>query len=128
MRREIVWLAVAFGVGFFAIGIPYWTVPYGKVELPNTLIGLGLAVSALASLALTATRAARVRLAALVAGASAPAAVMLRVIVDCLRDPTSHNLWPFEIVLAGGVGLMASISGALAGAVFARLRGGSVKS
>ena len=29
--------------------------------------------------------------------------VVLRLIVGVLRDPTSHNLWPFEIVMAGGL-------------------------
>ncbi len=34
--------------------------------------------------------------------AGAMAFVILRLIVDTARDPTSHNLWPFEIVMAGG--------------------------
>lgn len=37
--------------------------------------------------------------------AAAPAAVMafivLRIIIDGVRDPTSHNLWPFEILMMG---------------------------
>ena len=41
--------------------------------------------------------------------AAVPAVVMafvvLRIIVDTARDPTSHNLWPFEIVMFGGVSL-----------------------
>jgi hypothetical protein len=28
-----------------------------------------------------------------------------RIVLDTARDPTSHNLWPFEIVIAGGAGL-----------------------
>ena len=31
--------------------------------------------------------------------------VVLRIVVDVLLDPTSHNLWPFEIIIWGGVGL-----------------------
>ena len=27
--------------------------------------------------------------------------VVLRIVIDLARDPTSHNLWPLEIVLAG---------------------------
>ncbi len=27
--------------------------------------------------------------------------VVLRIIVDTVRDPTSHNLWPFEILICG---------------------------
>jgi hypothetical protein len=41
--------------------------------------------------------------------ASVPAAligfVVLRIIVDTARDPTSHNLWPFEILQFGAVAL-----------------------
>jgi hypothetical protein len=29
--------------------------------------------------------------------------VALRIIVDTARDPTSHNLWPFEIIIYGAV-------------------------
>ena len=40
------------------------------------------------------------------AGAAVPVAIMafvvLRIVVDTARDPTSHNLWPFEIVMWGG--------------------------
>jgi len=28
--------------------------------------------------------------------------VVLRIVVDTARDPTSHNLWPFEVVMWGG--------------------------
>jgi len=38
--------------------------------------------------------------------ATVPAFVMAfvvgRIIVDTARDPTSHNLWPFEILIWGG--------------------------
>jgi hypothetical protein len=38
--------------------------------------------------------------------AALPAAIMafvsLRLVVDTAHDPTSHNLWPFEILMAGG--------------------------
>jgi hypothetical protein len=43
-------------------------------------------------------------------GAALPAAavgfVILRIIVDTARDPTSHNLWPFEIVTFGAAALV----------------------
>ena len=36
-----------------------------------------------------------------------PAAIMafvvLRIVIDTSRDPTSHNLWPFEILMAGAL-------------------------
>ena len=43
-------------------------------------------------------------------GAVVPFAVMAfvvaRIVVDTSRDPTSHNLWPFEIVYSGAAGLV----------------------
>jgi hypothetical protein len=32
---------------------------------------------------------------------------LARIVVDTARDPTSHNLWPFEILMVGGAGLAA---------------------
>lgn len=31
------WLVAAFVISFFAVGVPYWQIPYAKVSLPNTL-------------------------------------------------------------------------------------------
>jgi len=31
--------------------------------------------------------------------------VALRIVVDVRRDPTSHNLWPFEVTMWSGLGL-----------------------
>ncbi|HEY3179706.1 MAG TPA: hypothetical protein VGL25_12580 [Casimicrobiaceae bacterium] len=31
--------------------------------------------------------------------------VALRIIIDTARDPTSHNLWPFEIIMFGTIAL-----------------------
>ena len=43
--------------------------------------------------------------------AAAPAVVVgfvvLRIVIDTALDPTSHNLWPFEIVMAGGMSFLA---------------------
>ena len=45
------------------------------------------------------------RLSALIP-AAVVAFVVLRIVVDAWRDPTSHNLWPFEILLWAGLGLV----------------------
>lgn len=41
------------------------------------------------------------------------AAVLLVVVIDSWRDPSSHNLWPFEIALWCGAGLV--VLGVVAG-------------
>ena len=47
-----------------------------------------------------------------------PVAVMAfvvgRIVVDTSRDPTSHNLWPFEILYSGAAGLALIVVLALA--------------
>lgn len=40
--------------------------------------------------------------------------VVVRIVIDTSRDPTSHNLWPFEIVYSGAAGLALIIVLALA--------------
>lgn len=46
--------------------------------------------------------------------AAVPAALMvfvvLRIVLDTARDPTSHNLWPFEIIMAGALSAAAMLA------------------
>ena len=35
--------------------------------------------------------------------------VVLRIVVDTALDPTSHNLWPLEIIMFGGASLLAML-------------------
>ena len=51
-------------------------------------------------------------------GMTLPAAVMIRVAVETWHDPTSHNLWPFEIVFAGIVSLVVCFTGTLLGSIW----------
>src|SRR6266478_6596741 len=98
------WLAAAFAIGFLAVGLPYWQIPYAKVSLPNTLYGSGFLVFC-------------------IVGATVPLAVLARVAVETNKDPTSHNLWPFEFIMATAVGALCSFTGALLGnlpALFAK--------
>lgn len=43
------------------------------------------------------------------------------IVIDTTRDPTSHNLWPFEVVLALGAGVLPTVFGFLLGFVVKRL-------
>ena len=42
--RAVFWLVAAFVISFFAVGFPYWQIPYAKVSLPSTLYDTGLLV------------------------------------------------------------------------------------
>ena len=54
-------------------------------------------------------------------GLAAPAMAMARVAVETSRDPTSHNLWPLEIIIAMAVGFSVAFAGALLGGLLTRL-------
>ena len=62
-----------FVAGFFAVGVPYWLIPYNAINLPDAVIGAGLVVVA-------------------------AAAALARVVVEGIQDSISHNLWPLAII------------------------------
>jgi hypothetical protein len=116
MKRHIsYWLAGAFLVGFLAIGVPYWLMPYDKVSLPNTLYSMGLMIVTIAAAGARAFGKTHALAAIIVAGAAVPAAVLVRVAVETTGDPTSHNLWPLEVMIALVVGIISASIGTLAG-------------
>lgn len=116
------WLRAAFILSFLSAGIPYWLIPYRHVDLPSALIGPGLLVIGMAALLLQAATAARFWKTVRTLGWALAAAVLARVIVEGLRDPSSHNLWPFELIIALLLGFACALAGALLGHLVARLR------
>jgi hypothetical protein len=115
--RRIALLAV---VAVFVCGWPYWSLPKGSFNLPDALpaasgwiVGMGALVGGV--LGGSALRAFFVFAAVL------PAVAFVRVVLDVAVDRTSHNLWPFELVIAGGVGLLPAAVGAALAAVALRL-------
>lgn len=116
------WLYLAFLAGVLAVGIPYWLMPYGRVNLPGALMTPALAVVVVAAFLARAGRTASFWRVVFVVGSSVPAAVFMRVVWDTTRDPTSHNLWPFEVIIALMVGLSCSLGGAAAGMIGVMLR------
>jgi hypothetical protein len=115
------WWLPGFAVSFLAVGVPYWRIPYNRLDLPNALVGTGLVVL-VATAALTRAISGRGSfIVASAIGSAVPAVVVLRVIVDVMGDPTSHNLWPFEVVIAAVAGGAAALAGAFAGGLISRL-------
>jgi hypothetical protein len=90
------------------LGLRYWTASYRELQLPSSLIRpeLALVVALAGWLQFVQPRRWLGNLAIL---ALAPVAtVVVRIAVDVARDPTSHNLFPFELALAGFVGVLAA--------------------
>lgn len=119
--KHLGFLLIGFLFGFLAVGIPFWSLPYNEVNVPNSLMSAGMLVVVFASLLIRALGAASIWEISLVVGLSVPASVLARVNVETAADPTSHNLWPFEIVFAAAVGLPAALAGALIGSLIARM-------
>lgn len=104
-----------------AVLLPYAPRLDAGGQLPDALFGIGLWGVALAALVARWRLGLGVLTAALAAGAGVPAAVICKVAWDVVRDPTSHNLWPFEVAIALAVGAVPAIPGALAGWGLSRL-------
>ena len=119
MNRNSIWLSIFFLTSSLAVGIPYWAIPYSRLSLPGALMGPGLLVVFLAAFLLCACGVARFWRVTLVQAVAVPAVVFARVLIDALKDLTSHNLWPLEVVIALGMGLLAASAGALTGSLVA---------
>ncbi len=115
------WWQPGFTAAFFTVGVPYWLIPYNRLNLPDSVLGAGLVmVVAAAALARVFSGRHFWRVVA-VMGSAVPAVIVVRVVVDGLRDSTSHNLWPFEVVIAVFVGGVAALAGTLVGSLVLRL-------
>jgi hypothetical protein len=119
-RRDWPWLVAAFALCFFAGGASWWRGSYEeyleKDFVPGMLLLLGGAALFLTWVADTGIIASAVT----VAG-SFPAIILVRVVLDGTQDPTSHNLWPFEVVLGFGFAMGVTLLFAGWGALIHRL-------
>lgn len=104
------------------VGVPFWRVPYGnELNVPDSFYGPGLWVLAVAPV-LLARFARSGFLRSFVIAASVPgAALMLRVIVEGIQDPTTHNLWPIALVIVLVLGAVVTAPGAVVGWLLGRV-------
>ena len=123
MERRTLWLVAGFAAGLLLTGIPFWRLPYNADYFADPFILGGFVALAVVAAILVGSRAATVGQALKVTVAAFPAAVAIRVIVETAKDPTDHNLWPFELIIAAIVSLAAVLPGLLVGAIVRRLRG-----
>lgn len=115
------WLSIAFLLSFLAVGVPYWLIPYNKVNLPNALMEPGLFLVVCAPLVLRACSVSTFWRTLTIVGAAVPAVVITRVVWDGLKDPSSHNLWPVEVIIALILGFACALGGAVVGGLVSKL-------
>jgi hypothetical protein len=108
-------LSAAFLLAFLAIGLPYWQIPYSKVALPGSILGLGLWVTFFSAAILRCVFSSPFLSVFIALSLPGPSAVMLRILVEVAEDSTSHNLWPLELILVSGVSVGVTLAGILIG-------------
>lgn len=81
-------------------GAVYWSVPYGEVNFFGTqfLITWGIIAIVGGFLGVQFLRKST-RHSAVIVSTGFLLAVLMRIIVEGIQDPTSHNLFPFEIFI-----------------------------
>lgn len=109
MRLRLIAATLA---GLLACGLPLWPIPYREVSMPgNPAASIWLLLGALAGVLAGHLLRQKMRVPVLAVTAGFVLAVLARVAVETARDPTSHNLWPLEVIIAGGIGLVAALIG-----------------
>jgi hypothetical protein len=122
-KNRAIWVLAGFTAGVVATGLPYWTIPYSQVSLPNTLVQNCLLPIALVAVLLPLVSGLGIVRSAMAVGIAVPGAVFARMVVDTSRDPTSHNLWPIEVMIAMVVGMAVAWPGAGVGELLRRFAG-----
>ena len=113
------WLYLSAVVSLFAVGIPYWKIPYNEVNLIDALLTPVLIIVVISAMLVRIyTKLSFLRITSVV-GLSVVAAIMARVLFEVVKYTTSHNLWPFEVMIALIVGLTSAAAGTLIGRLVA---------
>lgn len=119
-RLNISLFAVLAVVSLLANGLPWWDSRYDNADMDGRILAMWLIVPLLLASVGSALFAGsflqRFRLGFTCAVCGNPAAVAVRVVKDLLADPTSHNLWPFELAFASVPAIVGASVGAIGGA------------
>ncbi len=113
-------LVAGFVVALLAVGAYWWPPSYSEIQvIPSWWVFALISVAAAMIFASRDLRQSMMIGAGVAVGAMA--AIIIRVIVDVVADPTSHNLWPFELVIASLFIVPSALLGAAVGVVVRRL-------
>jgi hypothetical protein len=120
-ENRFFWPSVGFAVGVLLIGVVYWALPYNDESSLTVLAAMSLLVVTPLGVVLRVLARAPFWLSFLAAAATVPAVVMARIVVEVALDPTSHNLWPFEVVIAVVLGGFLALIGTGIGELLRRI-------
>lgn len=108
----------AFLIVVLVLGVPWWQIPYNRIELSNPVLWPGLALLMVLPALLVGLELARARIATLVMLGCMPAIDVISIGHDTAIDPTTHNLAPIEVVMMLVLGAFIVVPGVLAGVAF----------
>ena len=110
-------IGITFFVGLIIGGLAYWFQPYNQTSVLGINMWLIMGIGALVgSLLLNIASIAKPHVIALLVSLGVVLAVLFRIIYDTIFwDPTSHNLAPFELLLASAVTIPSAFIGILFG-------------
>jgi hypothetical protein len=114
----MLWLGFVFIAAFVGSGLPFWLTPYARIGEQTWAIAALVVVLPLAA-GLRLTGVAGLLATVTILPAAMLAANAVRIAVDTGVDPTSHNLWPLELILTLVAGLVAAVAGYVIGMLIA---------
>lgn len=117
-QPDMLWLGLVFIAAFVGSGLPFWLTPYARIGEQTWAIAALVVVLPLAA-GLRLTGVAGLLLTVTVLPAAMLAANAVRIAVDTGVDPTSHNLWPLELILTLVAALVAAVAGYVIGMLIA---------
>ena len=110
-----IWVLLAFAAVTLAAGIPYWRLPYDEINRGHFAILPGALLLGFLTLILVVAEVARVKPIAVTMLLCVPTIGVVSIIKDTATDPTSHNLWPFEVAIAAVFGALVVVPAVLLG-------------
>lgn len=119
--KRALWVGFACVVTMLPL---YWWAFERSPNLPDSLYGGCLAVIGIAALLGGWRLRLGFWLSTIAPAFAVVATVMLRVVWDVAKDATAHNLWPFEVAIALGVGVPVAAVGAGVGWLLSRYAAG----
>ena len=103
------------------VGVPFWRIPYDSVNVSDAFYGQGLAVLAIAPLVLAWFARTGFARSLLIPALAPAAALLLRVIVEGIQDPSRHNLWPLALIIVLVLGVVVAAPGAVLSRLLSRV-------
>ncbi len=114
-RQDRIWW-LGFILGFLS-GIPYYfATPKSQTStFPVVLFSLVIGILFSSAMGISLAQPQRVWRWAIAVGLGLPAAVICRIIIDSIQDSSSHNMFPFEIIISLIIAAPFTFAGAYAG-------------